>query len=267
MFDYKIGFIGTGNIASAIFGGITSSGYIKPKSVYVFDTDPAKTNAFCKGGAVALSSAEEVTALCDFVFLTVKPQIYPTVLSFIKPFAANTCFVSVAAGITIDFVKDALGFNAPVVRVMPNTPMLYGYGSSGIVRSEPVTDEQFDFVKGCFDSCGVTSVVDESLINVVTAVSGSAPAYIMLFAKCFIDYAVRCGINSEDAKKLVLQVFKGSAEMIEADSRTPEELIKMVTSPNGTTQAGLTSLEAAAFEKVVSNCLDATVRRADELTK
>lgn len=267
MFDYKIGFIGSGNIATAIFGGITSSGYIKPENVYLFDTDSAKTVSFCEKGAVALTSAEEVTALCDFVFLTVKPQIYPTVLSYIKPFALNTCFISVAAGITIDFIKDALGFDAPVVRVMPNTPMLYGLGSSGIVKQAPVTDEQFDFVKGCFDSCGVTSVVDESLINVVTAVSGSAPAYIMLFAKCFIDFAVSNGICSEDAEKLVLQVFKGSAEMIATDSHSPEELIKMVTSPNGTTQAGLNSLDAASFEKIVADCLSATVKRADELTK
>ncbi len=267
MQNYKIGFIGAGNIATAIFTGIVNSGYIKPQNVYVFDTMKEKTNAFSSVGANISFSSEELTKLCDFVFLTVKPQIYFDVLSSIKNHAKNTCFVDVAAGISIDFVKKVLGFDAPVVRVMPNTPLMYGFGSSALVKQAPVTDEQFNFVRGCLDSCGVTCVVNEELINTVIAVSGSAPAYVMKMAKALIDYAVSGGLCLADAEKLVLQVFAGSAKMVSDSENSIQELIDMVTSPKGTTEAGLASLKENNFDSVIYKCLDATVKRAEELSK
>jgi pyrroline-5-carboxylate reductase len=218
-------------------------------------------------GAIRCETPEILTQKSDFVFLTVKPQIYFDVLNEIKTVARDTCFVDVAAGISIDYVKSVLGFDAPVIRVMPNTPLMYGMGSSALVKRAPVTDEQFDFIRGCFDSCGVTCVVDEGDINTVIAVSGSAPAYIMRFAKCFIDYAVSCGIDADSAAKLVLQVFAGSAEMIKRSERSVSELIDMVTSPNGTTAAGLLSLDNSGFEDSVIKCFEATVKRAEELAK
>ena len=199
------------------------------------------------------------------MFLTVKPQVYAVVLNSIKEFAVNTCFVDVAAGISISYIKDKLGFDAPVVRVMPNTPLMYGLGSSALVKCEPVTDSQFNFVRGCFDSCGITCVVDEELINTVIAVSGSAPAYVMKFTKSLIDYAVDNGMEQEDAQKLVLQVLSGCSKMVSSSECTISELIDMVTSPKGTTEAGLKSLDADNFDLTVKNCLDATVKRAEEL--
>ncbi len=267
MKKFKIGFIGTGNIATAIFTGITSSGYIKSNKVCVFDALPQKAESFTSCGCVCLNSAEEVALNSDYVFLTVKPQVYPELLSSIKNACRNCCLIDVAAGVSISFVKECLGFDAHVVRVMPNTPLMYGFGSSALVKADPVSDDEFDFVKGCFESCGVTSVVDESLINTVTAVSGSAPAYIMRFAKDFIDYAISSGMDSTDAAKLVLQTFIGSAEMIKKSESTVEELISMVTSPNGTTAAGLASLSENCFDDTVKLCLEATVRRSKELSK
>lgn len=267
MCDYKIGFIGAGNIATAIFGGIISSGYIKPENVYVFDTAVDKSEEFISKGAHPTLSASELTEICDFVFLTVKPQIYSDVLSSIKEKAKDTCFVDVAAGISIAYIKDTLGFDAPVIRVMPNTPLMYGLGSSALVKQAPVTDEQFDFVRGCFDSCGVTCVVDEEMINTVIAVSGSAPAYVMKLAKAFIDYAVANGLCADDAEKLVLQVFTGCAKMVSSSEKSIGELIAMVTSPKGTTEAGLASLTANSFDNVIFECLDATVKRAEELSR
>ncbi len=267
MCDYKVGFIGAGNIASAIFGGIISSGYIKPENVYVFDTDAEKTKKFISAGAHLTLSASELTEICNFVFLTVKPQIYSEVLSSVKGSAKDTCFVDVAAGISIAYIKDILGFDAPVIRVMPNTPLMYGLGSSALVKKDPVTDEQFEFICGCFDSCGVTCVVDEEMINTVIAVSGSAPAYVMKLAKALIDYAVSNGLNSDNAEKLVLQVFAGCSKMVLSSNKSIEELIAMVTSPNGTTEAGLKSLAANNFDNIICECLDATVKRAEELSR
>lgn len=267
MKNYNVGFIGAGNIATAIINGITSSGYIKTESLYVFDTSSDKLQSFKDKGFVVCSSAEELVQNCDFVFLTVKPQVYETVLNQIKNCAENTCFVDVAAGISIDFVKKTLGFDAPVIRVMPNTPLLYGFGATALVHASPVTDAQFSFVKGCFDSCGITVVVDEEHINTITAISGSAPAYIMRTAKNFIDFAENNGMSRSDAESLVLQTLIGSANMILKSDNSIDELIKNVTSPNGTTEAGLKSLNNDEFDKTVENCLNATVNRAKELSQ
>ncbi len=267
MAEYKIGFVGTGNIATAIFSGVVGSGYIKPNNVYVFDPVVEKTAPFTQKGANLSSSALDLTITCDFVFLTIKPQIYEDVLKQIKPAVENTCFVDVAAGITISFVKQVLGENTAVVRVMPNTPLMYGVGASALVKDQRVTEEQFNFVKGCFDCSGVTAVVNEEFINTVTAISGSAPAYIMQTMKCFIDFAVNSGLEPETAEKLVLGVFSGTAKMAECDPKSLEELIRMVTSPNGTTEAGLKSLAQNNFNTVIENCLTETVKRAEELSK
>lgn len=267
MSEYSVGFIGTGNIAGAIFSGIVNSGYIKPKNCFVFDLDFNKTKSFTEKGANYLSSAKELTSVCDFVFLTVKPQIYPAVLDEIKSASKNTCFIDVAAGISISYVKEYLGADTHVVRAMPNTPLMCGMGSTALVKAEPVTDAEFDFVKGCFDSSGITILVDESMINVITAISGSAPAYVMQLASYMIDFGVRSGLDPADCKKLVLQVFAGSAKLASDSSSSIDQLIKNVTSPNGTTEAGLKSLSLNCLSKTVDDCLKATVNRAEELSK
>ncbi len=267
MKNHKIGFIGTGNIAYAIFSGNVRSGYIKPQDVTVYDTDRQKTTPFTDMGATLSNSISALVSECDYVFLTVKPQVYPVVLGEISALSTKACFVDVAAGISISYVKEMLGYDAPVVRVMPNTPLMCSAGSTALVHTAPVSDEQFSFVKGFFDSCGVTAVVDEEYIDLITAISGSAPAYVMRFAQNFISYAVKRGLKEEDAKLLVLQVFSGSAKMCCESDASISELISRVTSPGGTTQAGLSSLDNDSFDKVIENCLNATVNRAKELSK
>lgn len=267
MAEYKIGFIGAGNIATAIFSGIISSGYIKPENIIVFDSMPEKTNPFVQKGATAGTCESDIVSQSEFVFLTVKPQIYAEVINSVKSVAKGTCFVDVAAGISISYIKQLLEFDAPVIRVMPNTPLMYGFGASALVKTAPVTDEQFSFIKGCFECSGVSCVVDEELIDTITAVSGSAPAYIMRTMKSFIDFAVGHGMSNEDAEKMVLNVFVGTAKMVEHDNRTIDELIKMVTSPKGTTEAGLASLDSNKFDAVLDDCLKSTVKRAKELSR
>lgn len=267
MHNYKIGFIGCGNIASAIIRGSLNSGYIKSKDLYVFDTDFSKCSEFVSLGSAICESAAELAEKCDFVFLTVKPQVYDIVLQEIKNVKSNVCYVAVAAGITIKHIKNVLGFDAPVIRIMPNTPLMYGEGASALVYQPPVSEEQFSFIKGMFDCCGVTVQIDEEYINTVTAISGSAPAYVMRFADDFISFAKSQGIDKESAHTLVLQAFKGTIEMIHKSPETIDTLIKNVTSPNGTTEAGLKSMDTSDFERVVCDFLNATVKRADELTK
>lgn len=263
---YKIGFIGTGNIATAIYNGVTASGYIKHDNIMVYDNDSEKMIPFSNVGSVVAKSSAELCEKCEYVFLTVKPQIYNSVLSDIKDYAKDTCFVDVAAGISIDAVKTCLGFDAPVIRVMPNTPLMVSVGSTALVKKSPVTDEQFNFIKGCFDSCGVTAVVDEECINTVIAASGSSPAYIMRFAKILIDFAAENGLSRESANNLVIQTLLGSAKLIKESDKDISELITNVTSPNGTTAAGLKCLDELNFDDALRSCLEATVKRAEELS-
>ena len=267
MKNYKIGFIGAGNIASAIIQGILSSGYIIPKNIYVYDIDDNKKNRFFDSGVNAADNPSELAKCVDYIFLTVKPQIYPDVLNEIKDIAFNKCVIDVAAGITIDYVKSFIGKNTSVIRVMPNTPLTIGHGSTAIVREQPVTDEQFSFVKGIFESSGVTVTVDEKFINVVTAINGSAPAFILQFAKCIIDYGVSCGIEKSDAEKMVLNTVIGSGILALKSTDDIANLIENVTSKGGTTAAGREVLDRSDFENIIIQCLDKTLERANELTK
>ncbi len=267
MYNYTVGFIGCGNIATAIFSGSVSSGYIKPDNVYVFDTDASKSETFVKLGARRSTNPDELVEVCDFIFLTVKPQIYKGVISNLKPIRSeDKCFIDVAAGITIDYVKSLLGYDAPVIRVMPNTPLMYGNGATAMVKKAPVCDSQFDFIKGIFDSCGITAVVDEENINTITAISGSAPAYVMRFIKNLVGFAENCGVEHNAALKLVCQTVLGSAVMVSSSDNSVDTLIKNVTSPNGTTEAGLKSLDKNSFDEILKECLKVTVDRAEELT-
>lgn len=267
MKKYSIGFIGTGNIATAIINGVLTSGNIKPEDIAVYDTNPDKSKVFADKCCNIATSATNLTDECEYVFLTVKPQIYPAVLDEIKSVAHNTCFVDVAAGVSINTVKSLLGFDAPVIRVMPNTPLMVGLGATAIVKQNPVTDAQFDFIKGCFDSCGVTAVVNEEDINTVIAASGSSPAYIMRFANSIIEFATANGLSEDVAKLLVVQTLEGCARLINESDSEIQQLISNVTSPNGTTEAGLRSLDSNSFESVINLCLAATVKRAEELSK
>ncbi len=263
----KVGFIGAGNIATAIIKGAINSGYIMPDQIYIYDLDSQKLDTFSPCGVNTCTSEIELVNLCDYVFLTIKPQVYESVLKVIAPYSEGICFIDVAAGISINFVKNILGKDTPVVRVMPNTPLMYGSGASALVKVDPVTDEQFDFIKGFFESCGVVTTVDESLIDTVIAISGSSPAYIMRFANQLITYGVNSGLSKDDASKLVLQTLVGCAKMINSSDKDISELIRMVTSPNGTTQAGLDALNKTEFDLSIKDCLDATVKRAKELSK
>ncbi len=264
---HKIGFIGTGNIATAILNGIVSSGYIKPECIMVYDANKEKTDFFSDMGCIVSSCSSDLVKNCEYVFLTVKPQIYPIVLDEIKDFTDGSCFIDVAAGISIDTVKSYLGSSTPVIRVMPNTPLLVGLGSTALVKQAPVTDEQFDFIKGCFDSCGITTLVNEEDINTVIAVSGSSPAYIMRFANAIIKYGVSNGLDADEAKSFVVQTLAGCAKLITQSNKDIDELIANVTSPNGTTACGLKSLDDNSFENIIKQCLDKTVERAKELSK
>lgn len=265
----SVGFIGCGNIASAIVGGMLGSGYITSDLVSVFDVDSAKAQTLhTTYGVGVCEQAEDVVKGCKYVFLTVKPQVYDVVLEQIKDHVRDdTCLVDVAAGVSIEFVKRSIGHDCKVVRVMPNTPLLTGNGASALVKVPPVSDEEFDFVYGVFEASGVARVVEEDRIDAVIGASGSSPAFVFRFAKNIIERSVAAGLDADTATALVAQTLIGSAHMILESGMTTDELIKMVSSPNGTTVAGLAQMDATGFDESVSAAVDAAIARSKELRK
>ncbi len=268
MSEKKIGFIGAGNMATAIINGILIKKAEKPENIFVFDLDSAKTELMKKKGVNAVSSCAELTKKSDIIVLAVKPQNYDEVLSEVKT-AANDykVFVTIAAGISIDYVRRGLERNIPAVRVMPNTPLLLGKGATAMCRSENISDEDFRKVYDMFALSGDVEILDESQMNAVIAVNGSSPAYIYLFAKAMTDYAKSVGIDEQTALRLVCKTFEGSAEMLRSSGDTPDQLIQKVCSKGGTTIEAMNVLRERNVEQAIYDAMSACTKRAEELGK
>ncbi len=266
----SVGFIGAGNMGFAIMKGIAQSelGTSGSTKLFAYDPNADQVERLTQYGVTACRSEQEIMEKCKYVFLAVKPQIIEGVLETIAPAATeDTVFVSIAAGITDEFIAKKTIPDAKVVLVMPNTPLLLGEGASALSRNEKVSDEEFAVVLNIFEVCGKAAVIPKDKMKEIIAVNGSSPAFIYLFAKGFIDYAVSEGIDAEVAKTLFAQSLIGSAKMITDSGYSIEELIRMVSSPGGTTLAGLDRLYEGKLEGVVGDACTACTKRAYELSK
>ena len=260
----KIGFIGAGNMATAIIKGISGKGYY----ISAFDLDKSKLDALVEFGVKSAQSANEIAQDSDYVFLAVKPQNFETVLDQIKDSVnKNAVVVSIAAGISDSYIKSMLGYDAKVVLVMPNTPLLLGVGATAMAQIEPVTDAEFSDVYKIFESSGVVCKVPQDKMKEIICVNGSTPAFIYLYAKGYIDYAKEQGIDQTDALKLFCATLKGSADMMTDSGFSIDELIKMVSSPGGTTLEGLKVLNDNDLLGTIQKACEATTKRAYELAK
>lgn len=261
----KIGFIGAGNMATAIVFGLLRTG-VAPSDIFIFDTDAEKLRRFSDKGVVTLKDSESVTSMSDIIVLAVKPQNYTEVLKAVKNSADITkTFVSIAAGITIDFVREALSVDCPVVRVMPNTPLLINKGATALCPSDNVDDEVLAEVQRMFSSGGVVEMFTEDKMDAIISVNGSSPAYFYLFAKAMADYAESVGIERDKAMKLICASMEGSAEMLRSSGDDADTLIDKVSSKGGTTIAALNVFYDNSFEDTVRSAMNACTRRAGEL--
>lgn len=275
----SVGFIGAGNMGFAIIKGIHGSGlcergdvemhaFSRTISLYAYDPNSEMMKRLNEFGVSPCASESELVEKCDYVFLAVKPQQLEAVLNNAKSaFTDKKVIISICAGITAEYIQSQTVAGAKVVLVMPNTPLLLGEGASALSKNDKVTEDEFEFVKNIFASCGKAAVVPENKMKEIIAVNGSSPAFIYLFAKAFIDYAVKEGIDPAAAKKLFAQSLVGSAKMITDSGYTIEELIKMVSSPGGTTLAGLDELYGGKLEDTVKKACESCTRRAYELSK
>lgn len=259
----KLGFIGVGNMGSAIIKGISDSNLCK---IYAYDKDSEKLNAVQKYNVTPCKSEQELTEVCNHIFLSVKPQVLGSVLDTIKPYVTkNHVFISICAGITSDFIKQHTNPAVKTAIVMPNTPAMLGLGASAIARDSSISDEDFTFAKEIIASCGMVKEIPMDKMKEIICINGSSPAFIYLFAKGFIDYAREVGIDESTALGLFAQSLTGSAKMLTDSGMTVEQLIKQVSSPGGTTLAGLDKLYAGDLEETVKEACRACTKRAYEL--
>ncbi len=264
----KIGFIGAGNMATAIIGGLLGNKLKSAEEILVFDLDESKLSAMAEKGIASTATGAELVDKTDIIVLAVKPQNYDEVLSEIKAAVnENKIFVTIAAGISIEYVRRGIGKNCPAVRVMPNTPLLLGKGATAMCRSGNISDEDFDEVYNMFALSGEVAILPEEQMNAVIAVNGSSPAYVYLFAKSMVDYAVSVGIDRDTALRLVCKTFEGSAEMLRSGNDTPEELIKKVCSKGGTTIEAMNVLYERDVPRAINDAMAACTKRAGELSK
>ena len=263
----RVGFIGTGNMGGAIIGGILSK-FGTDTEIHAFDTDREKLEKFVGKGVIPEEKAGDIPAKCKYVFLAIKPQTFDAAMPEIKPFVTeDNVIVSIAAGIGEEYIQSQTVPNAKTVIVMPNTPFLLGEGATALAKGKYTTDEEFSAVRSIFETGGKAAVVPMDRMKEIIAVNGSSPAFIYLFAKAFTEYAESVGIDGDTAKELFAQSLVGSAKMITDSGNTLDELIRMVSSPGGTTLAGLDELYKGNLEDTVKKCCESCTRRAYELSK
>ena len=263
-----IGFLGTGNMGTAILKGIAGSRMKSETKLYAYNPTAAKVDALASYGVQKCSSEAEVAAASQYLFLAIKPQKFDEVLPRIADaITEDTVLVSIAAGIGVEYIRKLTKPNAKVVLAMPNTPLLLGCGATALATEAPVSDAEFAVVRRIFDACGMTAVIEPAQMKEIIAINGSSPAFIYLFAKGFLDYAEQVGLSGDVAKELFAQSLIGSAKMITDSGYSIAELIRQVSSPGGTTLAGLDRFYAGNLTDVVQDACDHCTRRAYELAK
>ncbi|MGC8735460.1 MAG: pyrroline-5-carboxylate reductase [Dissulfurimicrobium sp.] len=262
-----IGFIGGGQMAEALIKGLISAGFVSKEKVIASDPAVGRRDHLAKTyGVRATDSNKEVVSSSDIIVLAVKPQVISRVLEEINEYVTMDHLVlSIAAGIPLRLLQDGLPRDTRVVRVMPNTPALVGYGAAALSPGSFAREEDIMLARDIMGAVGIVVVLPEHLMDAVTGLSGSGPAYVFAFIEGLIDAGVREGLSRPVAAELVLQTVIGSAVMCKETGRHPSELASMVTSPGGTTIDGLYMLEKGAFKGLLMDAVRAAVRRSMEL--
>lgn len=261
----KLGFIGGGNMASAILNGVVASGVCKANDITVCDINAESLKKYDSSIKTSQNNADAV--LCDYVLLAVKPFILSNVLDEIKDYdIKDKVFVSIVAGVSVAEIKSVLGKDAKVVRVMPNTPAQVGEGMTVIAKPDDcVSDDELSEVLKIFDACGKTEIMAESMINAVTGVSGSSPAYVFMMIEAMADAGVAGGIPRDKAYKLAAQSVLGSAKMVLDTGKHPGELKDMVCSPKGTTIEAVAELEKRGFRSAIIEAIKKCNEKANNI--
>jgi len=267
MTRFALGFVGAGNMAEAVCRSILAAQVFPRDALAAFDPAPARRRLFADElGVHVAEDNRRLVESCRNVILAVKPQQIAAVLEDLKPAVQpGQLFISVVAGASSAFIAAALGRAVPVIRTMPNTPLLVGAGMTVLCRGREATAEHLAFAERIFAAAGRTLVLDEDRMDAVTAVSGSGPAYFFYLVEAMAAAGSALGLTAQDALTLAGQTALGAATMLRETHLPPEELRRRVTSPGGTTAAALAVLEARGVKDAFLDAVRAAAARSKEL--
>ncbi len=266
--SFKLGFIGCGNMATAIMNGAVKSGFLNGDEVCVYDTDGIKSELLKETlGVTVLSSASDVAENSYAVVLAVKPQVFPIVLPQIKDSVTknDTAIISIGAGKTLNYISSFFEDFTPVVRVMPNINAKVGASMSAVCKNNNVDDDLFDFTKELCKSFGDVIELPESQFSIFGVIAGCAPAYAFMFIDSMARGAALNGMSREQALKISAQAVLGSAKMMLESDESPWALINSVCSPGGTTIEGIATLQSEEFDEAVIKAVQASFEKDKRL--
>ncbi len=263
----NIGFIGNGNMGSAIINGIIKNGICVPHDVIISDINVEGLKISSQKYGVTTNTDNTITASkSDILILAIKPNILYKVIDEIKEYTKeNTIIVSIVAGQSIEKIETAFGKKIKLVRVMPNTPAFVGEAMSGISPNKNVTQDECKSILDIFNSIGKAEIIPENLMDTVTGISGSSPAYVFMFIEAMADAAVKGGMTRSQSYKFAAQAVLGSAKMVLETGMHPGELKDMVCSPGGTTISAVEALENSGFRGAVMDAVAACIEKSKNL--
>ena len=265
--QYRLGVIGAGNMGMAIAQGMVNAG-TPASEIILYNRSEEKRKQNAKLDFAISDDYTKLYTQSEMVLFAVKPQTFPEVLEKLSGLDAKPLVISIAAGVPFAKMEKALSSDCPIIRCMPNTPLLLGKGATQLVKNSAATDSQLKTVCNIFNTMGITVVFDdENKLNDVIPFAGSAPAYIYAFTEGMLKSAEKHGINRDDALKLFCQTLIGSAEMMLKGDKTPKQLIDAVCSPNGTTLEAMKVLSEYNLDDILDKANDNCIKRAYELAK
>jgi pyrroline-5-carboxylate reductase len=267
--DQSIGFIGGGNMGEALIRGLLAASLFSADRVFAFDVIESRVQYLEKEfGIKARRDIAQLAQDSSIIIIAVKPQTIADVLNTLADhLARKPLIVSIAAGVALSTLEQRLPENTAVVRVMPNAPALVQQAASALSRGRAVSDAQMAMSLSLFRAVGKAVEIDEKLMDAVTGLSGSGPAYVLLMIEALIDSGVLLGLPRQAARDLVVQTVAGTCKLLETTGKHPAELRDVITSPGGTTIHGLQVLESCSVRGALLECVEAATRRSAELGK
>ena len=259
----KIGFIGVGNMGSALAKAVS---LVSVKNeIYVSDNNAERAEAFANANGAEVKTNEELCKSCDVVFLGVKPQTLPLLLEQLAPLLSNKLVVSMAAGVKLESIEEKLGVSCPIIRIMPNIPVSVGKGVVLYCANKSVSQSKISAFEELVSAVGMLDALDEKLFDAASALSGCGPAFVAMFIESLADGAVSCGVPRDKATAYAISTVLGTAEYLKQTQMHPSALKDAVCSPAGSTIEGVKKLEEGRMRATVEKAVCASYRRTKEL--
>jgi len=268
MKEYKLGVVGVGHMGEAILRGVLKDGSLPRNTIVAYDPNKKREQALAMEFGILCAESNAIPASCPHVLLAVKPQVIAAVLDEIAPVVReDATVISIAAGIPTRFIDEKLGGKGHIVRVMPNTPMCVGAGVAAVARGPRATPEDVHWTQRLFATSGIAVVMDEDMMDIVTGLSGSGPAYLYYLVEAMTAAAVDDGMDPDVAETLATQTCIGASRLLAQSKEPPADLLSAVATPGGTTERAVNILEDAGVKDKIIEAIRAATQRSRELGK